>query len=119
MFCSIRTVAGASDASPVEIIKRCIAAANDQKYDEAESYIDPGDIDFLNNNPSIPGGLRGWFAFLTKNGTVQTCDVSKEQIRGAVAVAFAHIKYNDGSTENQWNTLDRRDVRLETNLSRC
>ena len=108
MFCSSRTVAGSDDASPVEIIKRCIAAANDQKYDEAESYIDPGDIDFLNNNASIPGGLRGFFGIWTKNGTVQTCDVSKEQIRGTVAVAFAHIKYNDGSTENQWNALVRR-----------
>jgi hypothetical protein len=110
MLYSSRAVAGADDASPREIIKRCIAAANDHKYDEAENYIDPGEIGFLNNNATaLPGGLRGLFDFWTNNGTVQTCDVSKEQIRGAVAVAFAHIKYNDGSTENHWNALVKRD----------
>lgn len=109
MLCSSRNVAGADDASPVEIIKRCIAAANDQNYDEAASYIDPGEIDFLNNNAAaFPGGLRGLFDFWAKNGTVETCNVSNEQIRGAVAVAFVHIKYKDGGTENHWNALVRR-----------
>jgi hypothetical protein len=90
--------------SPADVVKATYKAANEGRYSEAEKYLSS---DFLNSPWRGLGAssLKAQWDALTKNGSLETIEILKEDVRGEGARVHFRLHFKDGATQDSAEPL--------------
>jgi hypothetical protein len=92
--------------SPGDVVKAFYRAANEGRYSEAEQMMSEDAKAFLKGElGQLAGGFKGIVDKMTKNGTIVSVDIEREQIRGEGATVTGKVSYKDGSSEEKGESL--------------
>jgi hypothetical protein len=92
--------------SPSQVVVAAYMAANEGKYSEAEKYLSSHLINAIKGGlGALAGGMKGFWDYKTRKGTIQTIEILKEEVRGEGATVYFRIHFKDGNTEDAHESL--------------
>lgn len=97
---------GLFSKSPSDTVVAAYMAANEGKYSEAETYLSSEALNALKGElGALAGGRKRIWDRKTRNGTIQRIEVLREEVRGEGATVYFLIHFEDGSTEEDEESL--------------
>jgi len=101
---------GTERKSPSGTVKAFYMAANEGKYSEVEKYFSSDALTLMRSEwAALAGGIKGIMDEGTRNGSIKTVEIIKEEIRGEGATVSGVLHYKDGETEE----IDEELIREE------
>ena len=88
--------------SPSAVVKATFSAANAGKYSEAEKHLAAPMLQTIQGM-----GSKNMWDGITKNGTLASIEILREEQRGEGASVSSRFHYKDGSTDDQTWSLKK------------
>lgn len=86
--------------SPSEVVEAVYMAANDGNYSKVKKHSSKSVLNSLDNSLiQRLGTFKGYWKAVTRNGTIDKIEITKEEIRGDVAGVGFTIYYKTGKTK--------------------
>lgn len=97
--------------TPGETVQAFYKALNEGKYSEAQTMLTKEAFAALKaSSEKTEGGLKELANAATKNGTISAVEVAGEEIQGDKATVVVHLRFKDGTAEeNTKNGLHKVD----------
>jgi major membrane immunogen (membrane-anchored lipoprotein) len=105
LILAVAVVTGACSKSPSDVVVAAYMAANDGKYSEANSYVDPEILSQVGGDAA----MKQLWDLRTEGGTIQRIEILREEVRGETAKVYFRIHLKDGSTEERNRELLKKN----------
>ncbi len=86
--------------TPGETVQAFYLALNEGKYSEAKAMLSEEALEALKaSSEKTEGGLKELANAATKNGTISAVELAGEDIQGEKATVIVHLRFKDGTAE--------------------
>jgi hypothetical protein len=90
---------------PSEVVTAAYMAANEDKYSEAEKYLSSEALAAINEAEELAGGLKDVWDKKTRNGTIETIEIIRGDVKGEKATIAIRIHFKDGNIYDEHESL--------------
>jgi len=108
LFVLGKTIWNYYTSTPGYVTESFFELANEGEYTELETLLSTESKEMLKLHPQS-GGLKGFCEQITRNGTLDKVDITKEEVRGEGATIYATLRFTDGSTQKDRTSLRKED----------
>jgi hypothetical protein len=90
---------------PSEVVTAAYMAANEERYSEVEKYLSSKAKAAVNKAGEVVGNMKDVWDRKNRNGTIETIEIIREDVKGDKATIAIRIHFNDRSISDQHESI--------------